>query len=69
MTSPSHARKEKDANNPPGFASFVSENLAASSYSPTYGMSAMNLARFTASLEARWNAAQLPDRLRENILL
>ena len=29
----------------------------------------MNRARFTASLAARWNAAQLPLRLRENILL
>ena len=29
----------------------------------------MNRARLTASLEARWNAAQLPLRLRENILL
>jgi hypothetical protein len=29
----------------------------------------MNRARFTATLEARWKAAQLPLRLRENILL
>ena len=38
-------------------------------YSPTYGISAMKRARLTASLEARWNAAQLPLRFRENILL
>lgn len=29
----------------------------------------MNLARLIAALEARWKAAQLPLRLRENILL
>ena len=29
----------------------------------------MNRARLIASLEARWNAAQFPLRLRENILL
>jgi hypothetical protein len=29
----------------------------------------MKRARFTASLDARWKAAQLPLRLRENILL
>ena len=28
----------------------------------------MKRARFTASATARWNAAQLPERLRENIL-
>ena len=28
----------------------------------------MNRARFTAALAARWKAAQLPLRLRENIL-
>lgn len=38
-------------------------------YSPTYGIRAMKRARFTASLAARWKAAQLPERLRENILL
>jgi len=38
-------------------------------HSPTYGMRAMNRARLTASLDARWKAAQLPLRLRENILL
>ena len=33
-------------------------------YSPTYGISAINRARLIASLHARWNAAQLPLRLR-----
>src|SRR5262245_54361574 len=37
-------------------------------HSPTYGINAMKRARLTASLTARWKAAQLPERLRLNIL-
>src|SRR5882762_9432621 len=36
-------------------------------YSPTYGKRPMKRARLTASLTARWNAAQLPLRLRLSI--
>jgi hypothetical protein len=44
------------------------DTAAGVDHSPTYGKSDMKRARLTAALEARWNAAQLPLRLRENIL-
>ena len=43
---------------------FISVNRWLISYSPTYGNRAMNRARLIAVAQARWNAAQLPERLR-----
>src|SRR4051794_8601670 len=42
--------------------------VAPFGHSPTYGSSPMNRARLTASLTARWKAAQLPLRFRLNSL-